>query len=130
MLSRITHRSSKTMPDNMAALYNRSCNYIELHENDLAIKDLDEEIAHTPSLSALLNRAYCFENKKNYLQAIKDTSQAIAIDSDSAKAYSMRGYEYYCLRNWKQALKDLNQALLLDPNRARTLYSRSLVYSE
>jgi len=120
----------KITPDNLGAKYNRACNYMTLGKNDLAIKELNDDIAYEPCPNNLIKRANYFEAKEDYATAVKDTTQAITIDPDDVKAYITRGYEYCHLKKLKQALKDLNQALVLDPKSAWAFYQRGVAYSD
>lgn len=62
--------------------------------------------------------------------AIKNSSQALKLDSKCAEAYFIRGEAYSRLRNFDKALQDFNKALELKPDFDHALIHRSFVYKD
>jgi tetratricopeptide (TPR) repeat protein len=63
---------------------------------------------------------------RNYAEAIKDYSRAIAINQNYADAYNKRGLCYYKLYEPSEAIKDFTKALYLDSNIPDAYYNRGM----
>lgn len=68
-------------------------------------------------------------DQKNYAQAVKDYSRAIALNPGFAEAYNNRGYTYMTLENYPAALADFNQALTYRPAYVNALINRGDIYN-
>ena len=66
--------------------------------------------------------------KGNHYQAIKDYSEAIALDPRHAWAHNNRCWSYGLLRRPEEALADCDEALRLLPDQPEILDSRALAY--
>jgi tetratricopeptide (TPR) repeat protein len=66
------------------------------------------------------NRAWAWEGREDYDQAIADFTRALDIDSNYAQAYYGRGYCWLEKGESERAILDAKDAVTLDPN--NTLY--------
>jgi uncharacterized protein (TIGR02145 family) len=67
--------------------------------------------------------------KKDYDQAISDFTQAIRLNPNSFKAYTMRGLAYQQKGDYDKAIAEYTQAIRLNPNFGAAYGSRGLVYA-
>jgi curved DNA-binding protein CbpA len=63
---------------------------------------------------------------RNYIEAIKDYSRAIAINQYHAEAYNKRGLCYYKLFEPSEAIKDFTKALYLNSSIPDAYYNRGM----
>lgn len=68
--------------------------------------------------------------KKKYVEAISDFSEAIRLDATSGQAYFGRSVAYTYTQNFQKALSDINAALSIDKNRAEYFAQRAKVFFE
>jgi len=88
-------------------------------------KPMKEIIQKTnPSVFISLGREK--EKKGNYLEAIKDYTEAISIDPNSAVAYYERGSLFLDMGKYDEALNDLNKAISLKSNYSEAYYDRAV----
>ncbi|GHV06923.1 hypothetical protein AGMMS50229_12670 [Campylobacterota bacterium] len=63
-------------------------------------------------------------------EAVKQSTQAIKIDPNDAKAYYNRGNSYFELADYKKAIADYTQAIKIDPNHADAYNNRGNSYGK
>ena len=79
---------------------------------------------------ALLEQADSAYNKGDFQQAIRDYTQAIALNPNNAGLYGLRGLAYYDVKDYSSAIRDFNQAIALNPNDAYAYGNRGVIYSK
>ncbi len=77
---------------------------------------------------AFYNLGNAYSAKENYYQAVRDYTEAIALDPNHAWAYNNRCWAYGLLRRPDEALRDCDEALRLLPEQPEILDSRALAY--
>ncbi len=104
-------------PNSVEAYYDRAYFLQESGEINKAISDYNIILQLDPKYKyAHYNLGYiCHEFTKNYEQAIKHFSDAIACDMKYAEAYYMRGLSYEGLGNAMASSSDYKKALELNP---------------
>ncbi|MDR2152972.1 MAG: tetratricopeptide repeat protein [Helicobacteraceae bacterium] len=65
----------------------------------------------------------------NLQEAIKQYTQAIKIDPNSAQAYNNRGIAYGKLGDYGKAIADFTQAIKIDPKYATAYNNRAVAYA-
>ena len=65
---------------------------------------------------ALAKRAFAFDQKQDYASALRDYSDAIAMNPRVAASYSGRAMVYMHMKNFKQGIEDCKAALELKAN--------------
>ena len=75
-------------------------------------------------------RGNAYGRKGDHDQAIKDYSQAIALQPDLAEAYYNRGVAYRLKGDHDQAIEDYSQAIALQPDLAEAYYKRGVAYGD
>lgn len=85
--------------------------YTRLKKYDEAINELNitEELEPTFLVYSAKGMVYAFQN--NYDLAIKNFTQAIKVNPNSADVYNNRGIAYYCQGDCELALNDFEQAI-------------------
>ncbi len=78
---------------------------------------------------AAQNVAYTLYQEKKYAEMIPFLDKAIALDSNDAAAYNLRGFAYLILQDYQRAFLNFNHAIELDPNYALAYNSRGTVYA-
>ena len=68
--------------------------------------------------------------KKKYIEAISDFSEAIRLDAELGEAYFGRSIAYTHTQNFQKALADINTALKIDKNQADFFAQRAKVLFE
>lgn len=68
--------------------------------------------------------------KKKYIEAISDFSEAIRLDNQLAEAYFGRASAYTHTQNFQKALSDINTALQIDKSRAEYFAQRAKIHFE
>ncbi|GAB4132124.1 MAG: hypothetical protein OHK0045_11840 [Raineya sp.] len=68
--------------------------------------------------------------KKKYLEAISDFSEAIRLDAQSERAYFGRSVAYVHTQNFQKALNDINTAIGIEKNRAEYFAQRAKILYE
>jgi tetratricopeptide (TPR) repeat protein len=76
----------------------------------------------------ILTSANVKYKNRDYLGALTDYTQAIAIDPTDALAFCCRGVAYYRLGDKQDALIDYNRAIELDPSLAIAYYRRGFLH--
>ena len=82
---------------------------------DQAIADATMSIKIEPNMDAYITRAKSFMQTGMYEQAISDTEQIIAMDSNTAFAYGTRAVACLYLKNFPDAIANAEKAIKLDP---------------
>jgi tetratricopeptide (TPR) repeat protein len=78
---------------------------------------------------ALTKRAFAFDQKKDYPSALRDYSDAIAMNPSASSGYSGRAIVYMHMKNWTQGLEDCKAALELKPNDAMLFKIEGICYA-
>ena len=111
--------------------YLRGTAYLEIHNWDLAIKDLVGAIALQPKFGeAQRALGYARLAKGDYGRAIENFSKAVEVNSDDFKAYEGRGAAYLKLNNLDQAGRDFDKAVSLGSKDPVTIEDRNSVYKK
>jgi tetratricopeptide (TPR) repeat protein len=109
-------------PDLSHAYNNRSFGYIDKHQFDLALADINMAIQLDPTnASAYNNRCTANIYKSLYAQAIADCSQAIALQRGYVNAFDNRGLAYERSGRSDLAISDYRSALQYGANDAMAL---------
>jgi tetratricopeptide (TPR) repeat protein len=100
-----------------------------------AIADYNQAIELQPAFAAAYNaRGLAYYRKRDYEQAIKDCTEAIAhadrLPDIRAIAYNNRGNAYVDKGNLDQAIADYDQAIQLRPDYANAYYGRGFAYKQ
>jgi tetratricopeptide (TPR) repeat protein len=95
-----------------------------------SIGDWTAEIEANPKDARLVyNRAMLHIARRDYGEAFRDLSDAIALNPNFAEAYAERSIAHLALNNddlqYTKALEDANKAIELQPNFARGYYARA-----
>lgn len=95
-------------------------------------KELKEEKEFVNEMIAAQyhRRAECYEELKNYNQAISNYTQAMKFDPKDPYSYLNRGHCYEELKNYEQAISDYTQAIKLDPKDPDAYYYRGDCYEK
>ena len=111
--------TAKTEPLGFNALLDRA--YAKVLKGDLdgGIADANQAIAIDPrSKEALDTRGLAYAGKKNFVRAISDLSQGIAIGGYVTQIYRHRAETYEAARNHELAVEDYEAVLRLAPGHA------------
>ena len=93
-----------------------------------AIADFTKVIEMRPNdPGPLLERGRVFIDGKDYQSAIQDAAAALALDSNLAEAYFMRGTAVRGMGNLESALNDFNRAVKLAPTQVH-YFERGITY--
>ncbi len=74
------------------------------------------------------NRAYAYDNKALYDQALADYNQSIALNPNSADTYHNRGVSYRHKGLYDLAIADFTRAIALKPDYPLAYKNRGLAY--
>ena len=97
----------------------RAHNYIMLHEYSLAINDFNQAIMLKAEPEYYINRGQTYAKMGRQIKAIQDTTKAICLDANNAKAYFYRAKLYIAQKDYHLALDDINSYLALDPSNSK-----------
>lgn len=98
-------------------------------DTDTLITQLGEEIEANPArASAHYNRGTLYLEAGQYVEAIADFDQAIALAPELAEAYNNRGLAHYERSELTQAVIDFDTTLQLNPDLAQAHYNRANVH--
>lgn len=97
---------------------------------DLFNKALQRKLPRHQVALAYLNRGTAYGFKSRFDEAIRDYTEAIRLNPQSAEAYAGRGYSYQHKGELEKAIVDLSEAIRRDPNAAAAYYNRGLIFSE
>lgn len=102
--------------------YNFAWELIERKDFEPARKGLDIAIAYDHrNVSALAERGFVHKKLGAFGEALRDYTQASAIDPTNALVYEGIGQVYYSTGDYKNALQQFRKALSLDPARSSNL---------
>lgn len=99
--------------------YQKSIRYIKYLKEEVWIGDKEDSIPADfvdLEVSCLLNHALCCTKNGFYDTAITDSTEALALKPENAKAYFRRGAAQHIMKDLDNAKKDLEQARKLEPN--------------
>ncbi|MDR2904920.1 MAG: tetratricopeptide repeat protein [Helicobacteraceae bacterium] len=103
----------------------------EAHWFKTLIINLYSRAPNPPNNSiAYYNRGIAYIKLRNYDQAVKDYTQAIALDPKDDQAYHNRGGAYCKLGNYDQAIADFTKAIELNPKYASAYFNRGVTYDK
>jgi len=77
-----------------------------------------------------ISRGNAYHQQGNFIQAVSDYTQAIAINPNYAEAYYNRGIVYDKQGNFIQAISDYTRAIVINPNYVEAYYNRGIVYDK
>lgn len=83
------------------------------------VRSAAESAALARDFNLCLRQGSEFMNKGDYLKAIEEFNKAVAIKSDSSKAYNLLGMAYFFQKNYKLAEEEFTKAMSLDPSYAQ-----------
>jgi len=98
--------------------YQKSITYIKYVRDTVWVgdkKDCPSKEFVDLEVSCLLNHALCSTKNGFYDAAITDSTEALALKPDTAKAYFRRGVAQHLMKDLDSAKKDLEQAKKLEP---------------
>src|SRR5262245_47017633 len=94
-----------------------------------AITALEASLKQRPNVpEALVDLSIALFNSGQYKRALIPIDKAIALRSDSAAAYHMRGKSYFMLNEFDKAATDLQRALQLSPRDYDVAYTLALTH--
>jgi tetratricopeptide (TPR) repeat protein len=96
---------------------------------DEAIQSYTRSIKINPGAAAYSNRAYEYNRKERFDDAIADANRAIMMNGKYAAPYFIRGNSYYRKCDFHRALKDYSRSIILDPDRAAYYYNLAQTYT-
>lgn len=73
------------------------------------------------------NRGYAYKKEGKFVEAAKDFTEAIKLDSTDGRSYFNRGLTYIAMQNNAAALADFNSAVQLNPEQAMLYNTRSQI---
>jgi protein O-mannosyl-transferase len=82
---------------------------------------------------AYLDRAFIYNEQKEYDKAAKDLSEGIKIDPDNKKKlnfYAARAFIYKKMGNYELALSDFSNAIKQNPGDAKAYFDRGVLYTD
>ena len=125
----------KSLLDPTYLYYHRGTAYIQLKNQDLAIKDLNRCIILKPKFAAaFINRAVALYDKGQYAAAKSDADEAVILDPSEAIAYNTRGVIVEEIGDHAAALHsafaDFNKALELNPRLSWAYNNRGWIYDQ
>ena len=80
--------------------------------------------------AALLKQGNNAYGKGDFQQAIRNYTEAIALNPNNAGLYGLRGLAYNGLKDHSSAIRDYTQAIALNPNDAWAYGNRGLAYQD
>jgi lipoprotein NlpI len=114
-------------PNLARALIGRAQAYLDLDDDDLALKDFDAALKLEPrQIDALLGRAQLHADAGQPQRAAADFDAALAVDAKNIAALHGRGLARIELMQTDLALRDFDAALAVDPKSPEVLVSRGL----
>lgn len=116
-------------PEIAEVYFQRSLAKTRLGKYSEAIKDLGKAIKKKPSLLAYNNRAFLYNEIKEYEKAKADAQQALLIDPNLATAYNHLGSAYYGLQQFDNALNNFSLAIEQNPKYIKAYCNRGHIYS-
>lgn len=93
-----------------------------------AVDEFTQAIELDPMPEDYIERAYAHGNRGDSDLAIADLTEAIALDGESAAAYSQRALNYNDQGLWEEAIADLDRAIELRPDRVDQYNGRAFAY--
>ena len=107
------------------AYYWRAHALLQLERIDDAMVDLNLVLQRNPKDSRAMDAmGYAYNQKGNYLNAIKWFNKAIEYDAKNAIIYNNRGMSFYYMEKYSTAFSDFNKAVLLDSTFAQAYSNR------
>jgi tetratricopeptide (TPR) repeat protein len=93
---------------------NRGISYLELEENESALKDISKAIELGPNnASAYHSRGRVYYSTKQYAEAVKDFSRSVEINPENDAAYYNLGMTYFRLEDSKNACENFHKSCSL-----------------
>ena len=90
----------------------------------------EREKAGSAKANELTARAEQHHSKREWKAAVADATEALKIDSRSARAYNVRGDALTQLRQFERAIADLTEAIRLDPQMDVAYINRGAAYEQ
>jgi tetratricopeptide (TPR) repeat protein len=113
------------------ARYMRAMAWLEKHELDKAIKDLDECIRLDPTNPRVFNsRGYALNQRKEYDKAIRDFDDAIRLNPKFVRAFYGRAIVWFSKGDFDKAMKEFDEAVRRDPEYVRGFFGRAALWIE
>jgi Tfp pilus assembly protein PilF len=111
-------RQTSLYPEKSHTAYNLRGNaLLKLGRAAEALSDYNAAIALDPTLAdPYYNRAFLYQNDREFKKAIEDYSRVIAINDGYFKAYMNRGISYAELGMPVEAIDDFTKAIVIDPD--------------
>ena len=105
-------------------------NALYYNKKRAAISDYTTAIKLNSELApAYLNRAFVYDDLKEFDKAIADYTKAIQIDPNCADAYSGRGFTYFNSQKFDSSITDFSKSISIDPDSAIAYIGRGAAYT-
>jgi tetratricopeptide (TPR) repeat protein len=102
--------------------------YLDKHEDQKAIADLDKAIAAIPNSFIAYNlRGLAYDALDKQGQAMAEFNKAISLNPAYAEAYCNRGHIFFEDKEYDKTLQDYNKAISLDPKLAKAYSHRGFL---
>ncbi|MHC5937079.1 tetratricopeptide repeat-containing S1 family peptidase [Nostoc sp.] len=124
------NKAIQLQPEN-ANLYNQKCEILEdLKRYTEAETAINKAIKLNLRAVFLINRGALYSDQKKWKLALDDYTKAIAINPQSAGAYTNRGNLYKDQKKGELAEADYNKAIAINPQYNYAYYNRGVLYSD
>lgn len=119
----------KKYPQASLAYYNRGILHMNQQNNEQALADFEQAIAHQPNhYEAYTNRGNVYRYLQQNDLAIENYNNALAIKPNFIKAINNRGVAYLNKKMYAQAQTDFDQVIQQDPNYTAAYINRAALY--
>jgi tetratricopeptide (TPR) repeat protein len=123
-------RAIELDPTDHQALNNRATVYLDMHEWERAIDDLDRALAIGEFAVGYYNRGYAYRRLDEDEQAVEDLTNAIALYPSFVSAYYERGAAYQGLQDHDAAVSDYITVLEMGFNDPANIRDRAFYMRE
>jgi tetratricopeptide (TPR) repeat protein len=114
--------------ENIVSLISYSFN--TLHIGVITTEPVTEPTSTLKTASEYLQRGIDLLEKGDYQAAIRDLTEAIELDPNSAEAYFFRGLAFDDTGDYDKAISDYTKSIDLDPNEGNPYYNRASLYAD
>lgn len=138
LAGRICKRAGLRIAEGMPALFILAAVcpllFYAVHKRNLIWTDemllLNDAIGKSPRKARLYYaRALVHMDRREFAEAVKDSTEAITLNPKLHNQYNIRGIAYSSLKMYRESLKDLTTAIAYDPTVAASYYNRGITYT-